>query len=273
MIQPQVPCGLLIAALLAGALGFMFLGVTTVTTTETAPIVEVTPVAPPTPAARGLSCADFPQTCVPLAGGPWAALEAPETRVLDAASEAAPGVVRGITAEGRPFLGHPEAPVQLLLFEDFLCGHCTAYQRQDVPRIIQDFVLAGDARLEVAYLTFMDRERSVARALATICAGEEGALWEAMETLYGESFVSTGSGSELSRITAALDAIGLDGRAVARCVEDGRYRTLLDGYASQATDLGLTGVPALYWRAPGGTWERMDRAPESVAALVAGPAG
>ena len=104
---------------------------------------------------KTVSCAAFPQFCVPLAGGSTAmpALEASGARQIDAESSGVPGVVRGVDANGIPTIGDPSAPIHVVTVSDYACPHCQDYHDTDVPRFIEDYVLTGQATFGLVLTT------------------------------------------------------------------------------------------------------------------------
>ena len=87
------------------------------------------------------------------------------------------------TEDGAFVLGNEDAPVTFVVFEDFLCPHCQAYQ-PDVHDMIQQLVATGQAKMEfrmvqtnqVSYIPFSLVE----------CADilEPGSFWDAHDTMF-----------------------------------------------------------------------------------------
>lgn len=211
--------------------------------------------------ARTLHCADFPQYCVPLAGGEaLAGNESAETRTLDEASHGAAGVVRGFTDDRAPFIGRADAPVQFVLVTDFACSTCRTYHADVFQQALADFVLTGQAAVR---LVFTGEAASQTAAQAALCAGEQGGLWEMVDALFrvpSMSFAPTD-------IEAAANEIGLDGNAVLRCVESGRYADLPPQYAAFAAAQDVPGAPTVLALEAGG-WQIVRRDIESLRAWI-----
>lgn len=47
---------------------------------------------------------------------------------------------------GQPTLGRANAPVKLILFENFLCEHCKAFEEGVFPRIKSDYIDTGQVQ-------------------------------------------------------------------------------------------------------------------------------
>lgn len=94
-----------------------------------------------------------------------------------------PEVSRGRTPEGYHYLGNPEAPVTITVYSDFLCTSCAIYTLDIEPRLIEEFVATGQAKLVYRHLLQLG-ERSQLLAEASECAADHGKFWELRRELY-----------------------------------------------------------------------------------------
>jgi protein-disulfide isomerase len=195
---------------------------------------------------KAVSCASFPEFCVPLAGGSTEvpALEAPGSRTLDAESTAAPGVVRGVDANGFPTIGNPDAPVHFVTVSDYACPHCQDYHDTDLKRFIEDYVLTGQATFGFVLTTGTGQFYSETASQAALCAGEQGAFWEMSDEMFRLArSQQLASAFSLSQIRDSANAMGLNGQAIVECVSSNRYASFLRQYRVFANDHGVTGTP------------------------------
>ncbi len=132
---------------------------------------------------KAISCTDYPQYCVPLAGG-MSDNETASTRELDQTSRGTEGVVRGFTSDHRPFIGNPNAPVHFRVVPAFSCSHCREYHEGDLDQFIRTAVLHGKATLELNFVEGTGGFYSKTANQAALCAGEQGAFWEMTDELY-----------------------------------------------------------------------------------------
>ncbi len=213
---------------------------------------------------KAASCADFPEFCVPFAGGGSSSLlaknEAPGVRELDEKSTAVDTVVRGYTADNRPFIGNPNAPVHIRVVPDFSCPHCRDYHEADLNRYVKDYVLTGKATLEFNFLTGVGGIYSQTATEAAFCAGEQGAFWEMTGELYRlQGAYGAQEGFNRSRIAKSARDMGLDGDKLLRCVNSNRYSGLLDEYQTFANDMGVEGTPTVFVSyGTTGQWTKVD---------------
>jgi len=195
---------------------------------------------------KAVSCAAFPEFCVPLAGGSAdaPALEAPGSRTLDAKSTAAPGVVRGVDVNGFPTIGDPNAPIHFVTVSDYACPHCQDYHDTDLKRFIKDYVLTGQATFGFVLTTGTGQFYSETASQAALCAGEQGAFWEMSEEMFRLArSKQLATAFSLSQIRDSANAMGLDGKALIECVSSNRYAPFLRQFRVFANDYGVTGTP------------------------------
>ena len=199
-------------------------------------------------ASKDVSCAVFPQYCVPLAGASadYPQLEAATSRTLDGEVTAAPSVERYVDTNGIATLGNPNAPVHFVMVSDFACPHCQDYHSSDAPRFIKDYVLTGQATFGLVMVTGTGGQYSEIASQAALCAGEQGAFWEMSEELFRlASSMGAVNGFSLSQITKSAKDMGLNSSTLLECVSSNRYANLMRSYSTLATDNGVTGTPSI----------------------------
>lgn len=199
-------------------------------------------------AIKTVSCAEFPQFCVPTGGGApdSAAFEAPGSRELDAESSGVPGVVRGADVNNIPTIGDPNAPIHFVTVSDYACPHCQDFHGTDVPRFIEDYVLTGQATFGFVMVTGTGRTYSETASMAALCAGEQGAFWEMSEEFFRLARTSSiQSAFSLSSIRDTAETMGLDGQAIVQCVTSGKYLNFMSQFQTFALDNGVTGTPTV----------------------------
>lgn len=226
---------------------------------------------------KAINCEAYPEYCVPLAGGAeggseFAANESAQARTIaPEESTAAPGVVRGFAEENMPFLGNPDAPIQFAVMADYACSHCQDYHDGDLERFIDDYVLTGQATVQIGYMTGTGGAASHTASQATLCAGEQGGLWEFQDEMYRlarSSFVT--EAFSIPNLQDTAGEMGLDEDEFRSCLTSGRYITTVDGYTTWALDHGVTGTPTVLFRTAGSdTWTRLNGGQRSYSNMAA----
>jgi protein-disulfide isomerase len=202
---------------------------------------------------KAVSCTDYPQFCVPFVGGATGETtsvtsnEAAGVRELDESSKGAPGVVRGFSPEGMILLGDPSAPIHFTIVADFACPHCQTYHEGETTRLIDEYVLTGQATVQMNFTTGTGGSFSETATQAVLCAGEQGAAWEMMDEMFRLAS-STGiqNAASVGQIRESAENMGLDGDAITRCIASGTYRSyVVDKYRNFSNDHGVTGTPSV----------------------------
>ncbi|MBC8099936.1 MAG: thioredoxin domain-containing protein, partial [Armatimonadetes bacterium] len=87
--------------------------------------------------------------------------------------------------DGAFVLGEDDAPVTLLIFEDFYCPHCQSLH-PTVTQLIEAYVATGAARYEFRFLATAGGEQlnQVARLLECAAAQRPAAFWEGHQLTY-----------------------------------------------------------------------------------------
>lgn len=238
-------------------------------------------LAPPeAPAADPYAlCRRYPQFCMPYVGGvershPLARVETPNNPVARQVEVRSSGVVRGLTADGLPVIGNPAAPAHVEVISDFACPHCWAFHEGDLLRFIDEYVLTGQATVQLRLIDSIHADYSPVAAQAALCAGEQNALWEmtdqVMTTSRRLSEADYPPDAVRTALVSAADDLGLDSDALLACVSSGRYDAVIADYRQGAEAIDIAGVPSvLFADAASGEWTQIMASYESMADFTA----
>jgi len=152
-----------------------------------------------------------------------------------------------VTAEGsgyadQPTLGQANAPVKLILFENFLCEHCAAFEAEAFPQLKRDYIDTG--KVEVYYINLAwGEERARLAGLAGECAyrQNEGAFWNYKTALY-EAQLTWQDLNDLVTLAASSE---LDANALRTCIEEARYQDEVQRDLDLADEVGVQGTPSI----------------------------
>ncbi len=145
--------------------------------------------------------------------------------------------------EGQPTLGQADAPVKLILFENFLCEHCKALEAEVMPQLKRDYIDTGE--VEAYYINLAwGGERATLAGLAGECAysQNEDAFWRYKSALYEAQETWQGVDG-LAKLAQNVDA--LDADALRTCIEEGRYQDEVQRDLDLAEQVGVEGTPSL----------------------------
>ena len=140
----------------------------------------------------------------------------PDTDAADEDESAAPDTTPPV--DGR-LLGDPDAPVQLVAFEDFSCSHCGTFSLETKPLIEAEYVTDGRVAIEFRHFAILgaDSERAAA---ASECAADQNLFWPYHDVLFGRQGGS-GWASDDHLKDFAREVNGLDLDAFDACVDSG----------------------------------------------------
>lgn len=146
-------------------------------------------------------------------------------------------------ADGGFVLGSPDAPVTIVAFEDFLCGHCQRYKAQ-VEKLISEYVAKGLARFEYRFTPVVDPSYSWQTARLAECAEtlRPGSFWNAHDALY-----EIASARQFSDNSSRIFAERMD-MSYADLLSCTRNANQVEKDLQLANQLGVTGTPTVFVR-------------------------
>ncbi len=139
--------------------------------------------------------------------------------------------------------GDVDAPVVLVMWEDFQCPFCAKFAQETEPVLVDRFVEDGVLRLEWRDFPYFG-EQSVQAARAARAAGEQGAFWEFHDAVYALGFPPN-SGQLTDEVLVGLaHDLELD---VERFTGTMQSQPVLDAVTAdfqEGQQLGISGTPA-----------------------------
>ena len=166
------------------------------------------------------------------------------SRSASAPTTSLAGIESGFTPDGYPYLGSPSAPVTLVEFSDYLCGHCRNFSMQTAPLIIEKYVVSGKVRI-VAHPVPGDEIRTLF-VEAAFCAAEQGQYWQYHEALFEKhDHLRSITAAESVRAVVAevAEEVGLDVDQFIACWESQHRRQFIGNSALAAYEAGIRIVP------------------------------
>jgi protein-disulfide isomerase len=166
----------------------------------------------------------------------------------------------GIEQQGDS-LGSPDAPVTISIFNDLQCTDCAEYQLETVPRLVENLVREGDARLELRNRPVGQTPTTLA-AVAAAAAGEQGMEWQFahLVLLNLDQVRTSGVDDEfLERVAGSVPGPEFDVERWQRDREDPEIEARVESDDELGAELGVA-APSVVVDGPGGT-EQLEDAP------------
>jgi protein-disulfide isomerase len=149
-----------------------------------------------------------------------------------------------INREGRS-LGSPDAPVSLIAWEDFQCPFCKEANNNALAQVIQEYVAAGQVRVEYRHFAFLGEESQVA-AEASECANDQGKFWEYHDLLFANQQGENRGAFSDNRLKQMADRAGLDRAMFDSCLESGKYTSAVEAETRAGRQLGIDSTPVFF---------------------------
>ena len=146
--------------------------------------------------------------------------------------------------DAQPRLGAADAPVEIVLFEDFRCPSCATFTERVYPGLVQEFVRPGTAQVYfVNFPVLGEASRHVAEVAECVGEQSESAFWDMKAPLMR----SQGELDSASRVydLVATYAPGVDMEEVRTCVDEDRRIEQLNAEIAAAQRLGVSGTPTV----------------------------
>jgi protein-disulfide isomerase len=149
-----------------------------------------------------------------------------------------------LDVSGQPVLGAADAPVTMVVFEDFRCPGCQNFELNVMPGIRRDYV--EDGRVRVVYMNLPvlgPASDYVARVGECVYTQSNEAFWEMKTPLYRAQAELTDNRRALE--LALTYAPGVDAAQVDACMADPASLEAVRADSATATSLGLRSTPSV----------------------------
>jgi protein-disulfide isomerase len=143
-----------------------------------------------------------------------------------------------VSAGKSPAKGGANAQVEVIEFADFQCPFCLA-AAPTVKRVVETY---GD-RIRLVYRNYPlpNHPQAQPAAEAAQCANEQGKFWPYHDRLFAEA----GKLMDEDLKKAAAD-LGLDAARFNACVDERRYKSVVEADQKAGNEAGVNGTPAFF---------------------------
>ena len=153
----------------------------------------------------------------------------------------------GLTNDGYPYLGDPDAPVTLVEFSDYLCPFCSRHALQTNPQLIEQYAASGQVRFVFRDFPLAELHPTAPSGhAAALCITEQGAalFWGMHDRLFARQSEWASLSDNSDFLTGIAEEIGADLDAYQTCMDSGRTAPIIDQRVAQGRQLGFGGTPS-----------------------------
>jgi protein-disulfide isomerase len=168
------------------------------------------------------------------------------------------GISQGVTPEGYPFKGNPDAKVVMEEFGDYQCPHCGTFATVVEPKIEEEFIKTGRVKFVFRDFQFLDRQsngqpnpngESHRASLAAFCAKDQGKYWEMHEMIFNNQGKQENKGAFSDANLAGFAAqLGLNVDTFNACLKNNAsdVNKLIDRSMNDAKGKQVQGTPTFF---------------------------
>jgi protein-disulfide isomerase len=154
-----------------------------------------------------------------------------------------------VTLEGEPVLGQEDAPVTMLVYEDFACPFCKQFEENAMPQIVENYVDSGQVKVVWKDRPLPNLHPWAEDAAATMeCVYREGGndpFWAVKDKIFAnQDSISTSNVQSKIKQWAADE--GVSQSAVQSCLDNGNPMEEVNTDSTNGQKLGASGTPTAY---------------------------
>jgi len=142
-------------------------------------------------------------------------------------------------------VGDENAPVTIIVFEDYLCNHCAQFSLFEKPRVLSELVEPGIARLLYYDFPLNPQLGSFIAARAARCAGDQDRFWDYHHILMRNQMTWGMESNQIPVFEDYARTLEMDVGAFMGCVNSDAHAELVSANLALAQSLGLPGTPAI----------------------------
>jgi protein-disulfide isomerase len=180
-------------------------------------------------------------------------------------------LLEGIPQHGN-VLGSPTAPVTMAVYVDLQCPYCREFELDAMPKLLDEYVRTGKARVDLRPMAFIGPD-SVSGRAAAIAAADQNKLFNFAQLLFlSQGAENTGWLDEKMVVAAAASIPGLDVQTLLDARNSSAGAASAAGFDNQASDDSVDSTPTILVGRTGGPLETVTLASptdgESVSAAI-----
>ena len=152
----------------------------------------------------------------------------------------------GVTSDGEPYKGSEDAPLQLVEYSDFLCGHCGNFA-DTLDSLGPEYIETGKLQVIFRNYAFLDEVLSPQAAQAAECALDQGSdkFWQYHDLVFANRGAGAAAYSK-SRLKTYARQIELDTDAFNQCLDSGAKIEEVRADRFEAESQGVESTPTWF---------------------------
>jgi protein-disulfide isomerase len=161
------------------------------------------------------------------------------------------------SSDGEPVLGDPDAPVTMVMFEDFECPFCKRFEQNAVQQIKSNYVDTGKVKVVWKDLPLPERIHpwadDSAKVMECVYRQDSDVFWAVKDKIFENQKSITQDNVE-SKIKDWAAAEGVTKSAIDNCLANGSPMDAVDQNKQEAQSNGATGTPTVFingWKVTG----------------------
>jgi protein-disulfide isomerase len=143
-----------------------------------------------------------------------------------------------IDVDGLPFKGPEEAPVSIVVFDDYQCPYCAGLDPL-LRQVVEKY--PNDVKLVIKHFPLPSHEYAKKAAIAALAAGKQGKFWEIHEKLFANQ-----NDLNDAKVEAIAQELGLDMVKFNKDREDPAIASLIDRDINSANQANVGGTPTIF---------------------------
>ncbi|MFB6294962.1 MAG: DsbA family protein [Candidatus Nanohaloarchaea archaeon] len=150
-----------------------------------------------------------------------------------------------ITIEGQPTMGSSDAPVTMVIYEDFQCPFCQRFEQNTMPKIVKNYVETGKVRVvwkDFPLPQLHPWATAAAETMECVYRQDEDAFWAVKDKVFNnQNSLTTDNVQQRIKSWAAQE--GVSESAVQSCLDSGNPSQAVQNDKSEASSIGVSGTP------------------------------
>lgn len=141
-----------------------------------------------------------------------------------------------------PALGEVEAPVTMIEYSDYGCGHCAVFALEKFDRLKTEYIDTGKVRY-VAYPFNLGSPEMALATEAAWCAQDQGSYFDYKHALFANQGTMAMNQNTLTDLATSL---GLDRNTFSACLANHTHQLDVENARRAATNRGVNVTPTFF---------------------------